>query len=129
MSGTYSPDGVDPAEMPPRIALTDAPRPLPEPYVCIAAQSTTRSKCWNNPTGWHEIVRFLKEAGYRVVCIDQKPVHGHGIVWNHIPHGVEDLTGDLPLQERARWLKHADFFVGLSSGLSWLAWATGTPVV
>jgi dienelactone hydrolase len=25
-----------------------------------------------------------------------------------------------PLQERARWLKHADFFVGLSSGLSWL---------
>ena len=33
------------------------------------------------------------------------------------------------LQERARWLKHAAFFVGLSSGLSWLAWAVGTPVV
>ncbi|MEJ0003708.1 MAG: hypothetical protein WDN30_09295 [Pararobbsia sp.] len=31
--------------------------------------------------------------------------------------------------ERARWLKHAAFFVGLSSGLSWLAWAAGTPVV
>ena len=79
--------------------------------------------------GWHEIVAFLKEAGYRVVCIDQKPVHGTGLVWNHIPHGVEDETGDRPIQERARWLRHADFFVGLSSGLSWLAWAVGTPVV
>jgi autotransporter strand-loop-strand O-heptosyltransferase len=26
-------------------------------------------------------------------------------------------------------MKHADFFVGLSSGLSWLAWASNTPVV
>ena len=92
-------------------------------------QSTTQAKYWNNPYGWHEIVGFLKERGYRVVCIDQKPVHGTGIVWNHIPHGVEDQTGDHPLVERVRWLKHADFFIGLSSGLSWLAWAAGTPVV
>ncbi len=121
--------GVDPTEAPPRIALDDDTRPLAEPYVCIAVQSTTQSKCWNNPMGWHEIVRFLKEAGYRVVCIDQKQVHGTGYVWNHIPHGVEDETGDRPLLERARWLRHADFFIGLSSGLAWLAWAAGTPVV
>jgi autotransporter strand-loop-strand O-heptosyltransferase len=121
--------GVDPTELPPRIALADDTRPLADPYVCIAVQSTTQSKCWNNPLGWHEIVRFLKEAGYRVVCIDQKPVHGTGIVWNHIPHGVEDETGDRPLQERARWLRHAEFFIGLSSGLAWLAWSAGTPVV
>jgi autotransporter strand-loop-strand O-heptosyltransferase len=121
--------GVDPTEVPPRIALPDEGRPIAEPYVCIAVQSTTQSKCWNNPMGWHEVVRFLKEAGYRVVCIDQKPVHGTGIVWNHIPHGVEDETGDRPLLERARWLRHAEFFVGLSSGLAWLAWGVGTPVV
>ncbi len=121
--------GVDPQELPPRIALVDGTRPCPDPYVCIAVQSTTQSKYWNNPLGWHEIIRFLKENGYRVVCIDQKPVHGAGLVWNHIPHGVEDETGDRPLLERARWLKHADFFIGLSSGLAWLAWAVGTPVV
>ena len=121
--------GVDPTEAPPKIALTDDTTPLAEPYVCIAVQSTTQSKYWNNPLGWHEIVRFLKEAGYRVVCIDQKAVHGSGIVWNHIPHGAEDETGDRPLAERARWLRHAKFFVGLSSGLAWLAWAVGTPVV
>jgi autotransporter strand-loop-strand O-heptosyltransferase len=92
-------------------------------------QSTTQAKYWNNPTGWREIVKFLKDAGYRVVCIDQKATHGTGIVWNHLPHGVEDQTGDHSLSERARWLKHCEFFVGLSSGLSWLAWAMEIPVV
>ena len=91
-------------------------------------QSTTQAKYWNNPFGWREIVRFLKDAGYRVVCIDRSPSNGHGLIWNHIPHGAEDWTG-LSLQECARWLRHADFFVGLSSGLSWLAWAVGVPVV
>jgi autotransporter strand-loop-strand O-heptosyltransferase len=121
--------GVDPTEMPPRLALPDESRPLAEPYVCIAVQSSTQCKYWNNPNGWREVVAFLKRSGYRVVCIDQKPVHGSGMVWNHIPHGAEDETGDRPLTERARWLRHADFFVGLSSGLAWLAWAAGTPVV
>ena len=104
-------------------------RPLTEPYVCIAVQSTTQCKYWNNPNGWREIVAFLNQAGYRVICIDQKPAHGTGLIWNHIPNGAEDETGDRPLLERARWLKHAEFLVGLSSGLSWLAWAVGTPVV
>ena len=121
--------GVDPAEAPPHIAIPDGRRPLAEPYVCIAVQSTMQSKYWNNPTGWDEIVGFLKEAGYRVVCIDQKRTHGKGLVWTHMPNGAQDETGDRPLVERARWLKHAEFFVGLSSGLSWLAWAVGTPVV
>jgi autotransporter strand-loop-strand O-heptosyltransferase len=121
--------GVDPTETPPEIALDDATRPVAEPYVCIAAQSSSQAKYWNNPTGWREVVEFLKASGYRVICIDQRPVHGTGLVWNHIPYGAEDQTGDRPLLERARWLKHADFFVGLSSGLSWLAWAVGTPVV
>jgi autotransporter strand-loop-strand O-heptosyltransferase len=121
--------GVDPTETRPIIALPDDSRPIKERYVCIAAQSTTQCKYWNNPTGWRDIVGFLKQNGYRVICIDQKPVHGTGIVWNHIPYGAEDETGDRPLVERARWLKHADFFVGLSSGLSWLAWAMDIPVV
>lgn len=121
--------GVDPTEASPRIALADNTRPIAEPYVVIASQSTTQCKYWNNPGGWRDIVAFLKAAGYRVICIDQKPFHGAGIVWNHIPYGAEDQTGDRPLIERARWLKHADFFVGLSSGLSWLAWAMEIPVV
>lgn len=121
--------GVDPTEVAPKVEIENDRRPVPEPYVVIAVQSSTHSKNWTNPSGWHEIVAFLKNAGYRVVCIDQKTVHGTGLVWNHIPHGVEDQTGDRPLTERARWIKHAEFFIGLSSGLSWLAWAVGVPVV
>jgi autotransporter strand-loop-strand O-heptosyltransferase len=121
--------GVDPAEEPPRLALPDDSRPIAEPYVCIAVQSSSQCKKWNNPFGWSEIVAFLTQHGYRVVCIDREPAHGHGLVWTHIPHGVQDETGDRPLTERARWLKHAAFFVGGSSGLAWLAWAAGTRVV
>jgi autotransporter strand-loop-strand O-heptosyltransferase len=120
--------GVDPADMPPRVAPSDETSPIAEPYVCIAVQSTSQAKYWNNPQGWYTIVKFLKDSGYRVICIDQKPTHGTGLVWNHIPNGAEDQTGQ-PLQEVARWLQHAAFFVGLSSGLSWLAWAAGTRVV
>jgi autotransporter strand-loop-strand O-heptosyltransferase len=121
--------GVDPTELPPQLGIEDDGPPIAEPYVCIAVQSTTQSKYWNNPYGWREVVAFLKAKGYRVICIDQKPAHGFGIVWNHTPNGVEDHTGDRPLAERVRWLRHAKAFVGLSSGLSWLAWASGVPVV
>ncbi len=121
--------GVGPEEEAPRLSLPDDSRPIAELYVCIAVQSSSGCKYWNNPSGWRDVVAFLKEHGYRVVCIDQKPVHGSGLMWTHIPHGAEDETGDRPLAERARWLRHAAFFVGLSSGLSWLAWATNCPTV
>jgi autotransporter strand-loop-strand O-heptosyltransferase len=121
--------GVDPAEQAPRLSVADEGPPIAEPYVCIAVQSSTQSKYWTNPTGWRDVIAFLKKNGYRVVCIDQKPVHGTGIVWNHIPHSVDDETGDRPLTERAHWLRHAKAFIGLSSGLSWLAWGAGVPVV
>jgi autotransporter strand-loop-strand O-heptosyltransferase len=121
--------GVDPAEEPPRIVPEPGGRPVAEPYVCIAVQSTTQAKYWNNPHGWRDVIQFLKEAGYRVVCIDRSAANGHGLIWNHLPNGVQDETGNRPLPERARWLVHADFFVGLSSGLAWLAWAAGIPVV
>ena len=121
--------GVDPSEVRPRISIPNGDsRPMAEPYVCIGVQATTQAKKWNNPDGWLEIVRFLKEAGYRVVCIDQRRTHRQGLAWTQIPNGAEDRSG-LSLQECVRLLRHAEFFVGLSSGLSWLAWAAGIPVV
>ena len=121
--------GVDPEEEAPRLVLADDSRPIEEPYVCIAVQASTQAKKWNNPHGWAEIVGYLKGQGYRVICIDREAIHGAGLIWTQIPHGAEDQTGDKPLAERARWLRHASAFVGLSSGLSWLAWAAGTPTV
>lgn len=121
--------GVDDAEAPAKIALPDVSRPMAEPYVCIAVQSTAQCKYWNRPGGWNAVVASLRARGLQVVCIDQKPRHGKNDFWQSIPDGAIDATGDLALTERARWLMHASAFVGLSSGLSWLAWTMGTPTV
>ena len=120
--------GVEPEELRPQIK-TDPGRPIAEPYAVVAVQSSSGCKLWNNPTGWREVVAHLKAQGLRVICIDQKPVHGSGLLFSQIPYGAEDETGDRPLAERARWLEHAEVFVGLSSGLAWLAHAVGVPTV
>lgn len=121
--------GLKAEEIRPVILPTSQERSIPEPYVCIAAQSTTQAKYWNNPGGWLKTIKYLKSLGYRVLCIDQKDCHGSGSRWNTIPYGAEDFTGNQPLTERVNLLYHAEFFIGLSSGLSWLAWAVGKPVV
>ena len=121
--------GLEPVEIRPKIVPQNLESAIAEPYVCIATQSTTQAKYWNNGTGWFNVIKYLKSKGYRVLCIDKESCHGAGSRWNTIPYGAEDFTGALPLQERADLLFHADFFVGLSSGLSWLAWAVGKPVV
>lgn len=120
--------GLDVVERRP-ILTPSKKRPIKEPYVCIAAQATSHAKYWNNTRGWMETIDFLKALGYRVLCIDKEKVHGSGRHWHTIPYGCEDFTGSLPLQERVDMLAHADFFIGLSSGLAWLAWGAGTPVI
>ena len=42
--------------------------------------------------------------------------------------GVIDDTGDKSLLDRCRTMLHADFHLGVSSGLSWLAWGLGKHV-
>lgn len=120
---------LPPVELRTHIVPQDKKRRIKEPYVCIAAQASSQPKYWNNPTGWYETVQYLKKLGYRVLCIDRDRFYGKGYHQNSIPYGAEDFTGDMPLEERASLIYHADFFVGLASGLSWLAWAVGRPVV
>jgi len=119
---------ADLADIPPRVNLS-APRRITEPYVCIAAQSSSQCKYWNHPSGWREVIVELKSRGYRVLCIDKAAEYGTDYIWNHIPYGAEDFTGERPLQERIDLIKDADMFIGLSSGLSWLAWCCRVPVI
>jgi autotransporter strand-loop-strand O-heptosyltransferase len=121
--------GVPAVERRTNIVVADRARIVPEPYVCIAAQASTQCKYWNNPAGWRTLVAHLKSRGYRVLCIDRDREYGLPGALNTMPEGAEDFTGERPLQERASLLLHADFFIGLGSGLSWLAWAVGVPVV
>jgi len=98
-------------------------------YVCIATHSTAQFKYWNNPTGWQQTVDYLKSIGYDVVCIDKNKYFGTYKKMNCIPEGCVNKTGDLSLQERMNDLYFCDFFIGLTSGLSWLAWSLEKPVV
>lgn len=120
--------GVHPSYKAPLVDL-HTPRQIKEKYVVISTLGTTHCKNWNNPYGWISVIKFLKDNGYRVLCIDKGPVSAVGSSFTTIPNGCEDFTGDIPLQKRVDILKDADFFIGLSSGISWLAWCCNIPVV
>lgn len=97
-------------------------------YVCISVQSTCQAKLWTQ-NGWNKLVNYIKSLGYEVVCIDkykQFGIEGH---MNTIPDNCLDKTGNIDLNDRITDIYNCEFFIGLSSGLSWLAWALGKPVV
>jgi len=98
-------------------------------YVCIATQSTSQCKYWNNPNGWQKTVDYLNNLGYEVVCIDRHSIFGAGRWMNKIPDNCIDKTGALLIEDRIKDLLGCEFFIGLSSGLSWLAWACDKPVI
>lgn len=105
------------------------PRQIAEPYVCIAVQTSVPIKTWLNPNGWSIVVDYLKSLGYRVLCIDKNVEETYRGLTMKMPDGAENFTGDLPLSERVNLLSYAEFFIGASSGLSWLAWAANCPVI
>ena len=106
-----------------------SPRQIKEPYVCIGVQASSVVKGWLYPHGWDEVVEYLKGQGYRVLCIDKESHQENMGIAIDRPEGAEDFTGDHALVERGNMLSHADFFIGLGSGLSWLAYTVGCPVV
>ena len=105
------------------------PRSIKEKYVCIGVQASAPNKCWLNPDGWDQVINHLKALGYRVLCIDRdRKCSNYGLTVE-MPEGVEDLSVDYTLIDRVNQLAYADFFIGVSSGLAWLAHAVDIPVV
>ena len=120
--------GID--YLPPKAVFKPTEPPITdEPYVCIAVQSSAARKCWLWPGGWDIVVNYLKNLGYRVFCIDKNLEETTDGFTIRKPDGAEDFTGDRSLLERANMLYHAEFFIGLSSGLAWVADAVDCPVV
>lgn len=114
--------GLEYKEIKPKIKL-GYERPIKEKYVCIATQSTAQAKYWNVKNGWEKVVDYIKKKGYKVVCIDKSSSFGKGECFNIIPKNAINDTGNKPIERRIQYLEHADFYIGLGSGLSWLAWA------
>ena len=96
-----------------------------EKRICIAVHSTAQCKYWNNLTGWQELVDHLKENGYEVRLLSREE---DGYMGNKNPKGVIQQPKST-LKEIIKVLQESEMFIGISSGLSWLSWASGIPTV
>lgn len=119
-------------EIKPKISFNKQPVLMndlgPKGYVCIATQTTMQAKYWNYPNGWKNIIYFLNLKGYSVLCIDQHENYGNLVYRNNIPNNCINLT-NLPLKDVVNIIYNSNFFIGLDSGLSWLAWALNKKVI
>jgi len=89
-------------------------RPIEKKYVAFGPNATAGCKEWDYHS-WVSLSKMIKELGYEVITLTQKPYHIDGVIniWEE------------PLSEIANYLHHAEAFVGLGSGLSWFNWALG----
>jgi autotransporter strand-loop-strand O-heptosyltransferase len=111
--------GLEYNETKPDLDFEIKPRIFKEKYITIATHSTAGCKYWNNPNGWQELVDYLKSKGYKIL---------------HVSREETDLLGvtqlkDTSIENTMSAIHHSEFFIGLSSGLSWLSWALGKHVV
>jgi autotransporter strand-loop-strand O-heptosyltransferase len=113
--------GLEFTEIRPKLSFTPEPRPIKEKYVTIGMSTTSGCKEWSHPNGWQTLINYLNDIGYKVAVIQKESFSGIENVLN--------WTGDKPLQERMRQIYHSEFYIGLGSGLSWLAWAVNKHVV
>ena len=89
-------------------------RPIEKEYVVFGPNATSGCKEWDY-NNWVTLSKLIKELGYEVITLTQKPFHIDGVTnfWEE------------PLDVVANYLYHAKAFVGLGSGLSWFNWALG----
>lgn len=95
-------------------------RKIHKKYVTLSEFGSSSDKNWKYENGWQSVVNYLNKKGFVVVVISKEKTQLKNII---------DLTGDDSLISRSIDIKHAEFHLGVSSGLSWLAWALGTHVV
>ena len=120
-------------EVKPLINSKNIGRTIPgdRPYICIAPHASALAKYWNLPGGWQGLINSINESGYDVVMITQEALgdQWHDSKLGGTLTGVIDKTGDIPLEDRINDLLNSSGFIGIGSGLSWLAYAVGTPVM
>jgi autotransporter strand-loop-strand O-heptosyltransferase len=87
-------------------------------HVCIATQSTAQAKYWNHPTGWQEVVDWCNQNDLEVHHASKEGTKLQGV--QQLPEALEEVADSIVT---------AKGFIGISSGLSWFAWALGAEVI
>lgn len=112
-----------------KVATVIKDRPIKEKYFTISIQSTHQGRYWNAKKGWNILLNLLKQRyGLTAVCVDMYNSYGSKDCYNTISSGAIDKTG-ISLLESTHYMNHAEFHIGTSNGLSWLAHAVGKKVV
>lgn len=118
--------GLEFQEIRPRIYVQNKTKQIDGDYATIGLYSTAQLKHWNNPSGWQETVDYLNSKGIKSVHISKQVGEYMG---NIPPENIVDKTGDIPLQDRMTDILNSKMFIGVSSGLTWVAWALGVPTL
>jgi autotransporter strand-loop-strand O-heptosyltransferase len=109
--------GLDFVEMVPRLAYKPKV-PKMGKYVTIATNSTSGCKFWTKE-GWQALINWLVSEGYEVYNVSKE--------LNPFDNCTQITTPSL--ESKMDWIAGSSFFIGLSSGLAWLAWSMGKQVV
>jgi autotransporter strand-loop-strand O-heptosyltransferase len=112
-------------------------RPIKNKYITIGVHSTCQVKYWNHSDGlksqiesknWNELSAILRKRGYTPVTLEKDERYGVPPFYNGIPSKSNKQIGKT-LLEAVNIINHSEFYIGLSSGLSWVAHALGKKVV
>jgi autotransporter strand-loop-strand O-heptosyltransferase len=110
--------GLDYTEIQPRIDYKVGKSPYEGKYVTIATNSTSGCKFWTKE-GWQGLINHLHSLGYKVINVSKEKN----------PFKNAKQISDTSMENTMNVIHHSEFFIGLSSGLSWLAWGMGKHVV
>ena len=115
----------------PKVDIIEQPRPIKNKYVTISIHSTSQLKYWNHPSGlksqpmslyWDELCGLLRKHNLTPVIVEKDELFGIPPHRNGMPNKANKKFG-LSMEETMNYIQHSEFFIGLSSGLSWLAHA------
>ena len=108
--------GLEYEEIQPKLGYITT-KPIYNKYVTIATNSTAGMKFWGKPQ-WQETINWLVKEGYEVYNVSAEP--------NPFDNCIQITTPSL--ESKMDWIAHSEFFIGLGSGLSWVAWALNKKV-
>jgi len=111
--------GIDYTEIKPIIKYIPKSPPISGKYIAIAPSSTAGLKEWNYENGWEILCEYIRSKGYQILNISPEK--------NNIKN-VNKLKSKKPA-DILNSIHHSEFFIGLGSGISWLAWALNKHVV
>jgi autotransporter strand-loop-strand O-heptosyltransferase len=126
--------GLEYKEVVPKINKPNKPNRYGKKFVCFSPHASASAKYWHNDTGWQTIINYIKNVlGYEVVMISKEKYDSDWetskLPGNKKFEGIIDATGDFPIEERMADLLNCEFYIGVGSGLSWLAWALDKQVI